>query len=91
MASQTEVRQCFEALRERLREMNEGELAKLREKMANAGEQQKAQWVAEIAEHEAFANFVFMGLFLGESFLIDIKRIADCAEEQLNYTAHGTK
>lgn len=85
MATQAEVKQCFEALRERLREANEVELKRLGAKLQSAKlEIEKEKAVSELAQNELFTQLSFMGLFLFESLLIDIKRIADAAEEEIS-------
>jgi hypothetical protein len=80
MATQAEVEQCFEALREQLNKSNEAAMTKFRSELSANTTQYKPvdeRIKNEMAEHELNIRLIFMGLFLAESFLIDVKRVAD--------------
>lgn len=78
MSSVKEIEHMFVKLRESLGEQHAKQLAKL-----GKGQEDKK------AEAEQLWLYVQMGLFVGESLVVDIKRIADAMQEPNEYGEVG--
>lgn len=81
MASKMEIENCFADMRREAEAMHARHIESLTDK-AKAFPQIGDQLNSQVAEAKQIWRFAQMGLFIFESFLIDVKRIADAAEAE---------
>lgn len=79
MTSQKEIHDCFDVMREEINSRHAIEIADLKRRNMNGSLDDK------ITEAVVYGKLFNMGLVILESFVSDVKRIADCADEQLAF------
>jgi hypothetical protein len=80
MATVAEIQACFADLRREAESLHQNHMASM-ERKAQAFPQIGDQLKSQIDDNKQVWRFAQMGLFILESVVVDIKRIADAAEQ----------
>lgn len=90
MATIMEIEHCFTDMRRELGALFEARQSDMNTILKQMGPgEDKAEREKEIAEAQQLWRFIQMGLFIGESLIVDFKRIADNSDYETTMRQRG--